>query len=293
MNLVKVRKDLQQFFLEDIGDIDLTSELIFDESIKTKGYFVLKESGVFSGKTIIKEGYKLLDPEVNITFLVEEGELLESGTVIAEIEGKVSTLLTGERVILNLVQKMSGIATQTRRAVDSLQGSSIKVCDTRKTTPGLRVYEKYAVRCGGGYNHRFGLDYGVMLKDNHISACGSIATAIQHFRSRLGPMTKIEVETESEQQVREAVKAGADIIMFDNCTPKKAKQLRGFVPSSILVEVSGGITLETLSSYRDTGVDFISLGCLTHSAKGLDISFLVEGEKYESTRNARPTSVTT
>jgi nicotinate-nucleotide pyrophosphorylase (carboxylating) len=182
-------------------------------------------------------------------------------------------LLTGERVILNLLQRMSGIATLTHRAVTILNNSHTRICDTRKTTPGLRMLEKYAVVCGGGYNHRFGLYDGVMIKDNHIAFCGSITKAVQAVREKLGHMVKIEVETETKEQVLEAVRAGADVIMFDNRTPDEVREFVSLVPKPIITEASGGITLENLAEYGTTGVDYISLGMLTHSATALDISF--------------------
>jgi nicotinate-nucleotide pyrophosphorylase (carboxylating) len=178
-------------------------------------------------------------------------------------------------VVLNLVQRMSGIATLTRKAVSTLDSGHTKICDTRKTTPGLRMLEKYAVTTGGGYNHRFGLYDGIMIKDNHISFAGSITNAVERVRKQAGHMVKVEVEVETEAQVREAVNAGADIIMFDNRTPDEIKELIKLVPSGFITEASGGIQLTNLAGYRDTGVDYISLGFLTHSYKALDISVKV------------------
>lgn len=190
--------------------------------------------------------------------------------------GPIASILTGERVVLNLLQRMSGIATLTNQAVKLLNSDHTKICDTRKTTPGLRMIEKYAVRCGGGYNHRFGLYDGIMLKDNHIASAGSIAEAVQKARAKAGHMIKIEVEIETEQQLHEAIAARADIIMFDNRTPIEAAAFAAITPDSIITEASGGITLENLADYGRTGVDYVSLGMLTHSAKALDLSMNVE-----------------
>jgi len=184
----------------------------------------------------------------------------------------VRSILTGERVILNLLQRMSGIATITHKAVALLGSSHTRICDTRKTTPGMRMLEKYAVRAGGGYNHRFGLYDGVMLKDNHIAHAGSILDAVVKVREQVGHMVKVEVEIENKSQLLEAIEAGADVIMFDNCSPEVIKGWIPLVPAHIVTEASGGITLGTLHSFRDSGVDYISLGALTHSAGSIDIS---------------------
>jgi len=276
MNRLKLQQMLQQFFLEDIGERDLTSETIFSANNKAKGYFLVKEEGVLSGIDIITVGYGLLDPTVETVIYKQDGERVHKGDVIAAVSGPIIPLLTGERVILNLLQRMSGIATLTSRAVALLNSQHTRVCDTRKTTPGLRMLEKYAVTCGGGFNHRLGLYDAVMIKDNHIAFCGSITQAVQSARAKLGHMVKIEVETETKEQVLEAVTAGADVIMFDNRTPDEVREFVKLVEKPILTEASGGITLENIAHYGDTGVDYISLGMLTHSAKSLDISFNIE-----------------
>lgn len=277
MNTIKLQQMLQQFLLEDIGERDVTSETIFPSNRQATGSFLVKEDGIFSGVDVIMSGYRLLDPSIDITLYKRDGEQVKKGDIVAKVSGPIAPLLTGERVILNLIQRMSGIATLTHRAVTVLNSGHTRICDTRKTTPGLRMLEKYAVTCGGGYNHRFGLYDAVMIKDNHIAFCGSITKAVQAARAKLGHMVKIEVETETKEQVIEAVNAGADVIMFDNRTPEEVKEFAQLVPSSIITEASGGITLENLAQYGDTGVDYISLGFLTHSAKALDISFNIEG----------------
>lgn len=266
---------LEQFFLEDIGDRDLTTELIFGKQELGEIVFIAKESGIFCGEDIIHTGFSLLNPQNRVELYVRDGGRFEKGDLLAKVNGNVCDLLTGERVVLNLVQRMSGIATLTNQAVSLLNSSHTRICDTRKTTPGLRMLEKYAVRTGGGYNHRYGLYDAVMIKDNHISFAGNITKAIEKLRSQLGHMVKIEVETETAEQVKEAVAAGADVIMFDNRTPEEIKEFVQYVPNSIITEASGGITLDKLSSYGPTGVDYISLGFLTHSAKAIDISVRV------------------
>lgn len=281
MNIIKLRKQLQHFFLEDIGEGDLTSQALFQPHDMGAGYISVKEDGVISGIDIIREGYALLDGKVKVTPFVKDGDFVRKGTHLSKVEGPMSSLLTGERVLLNLLQRMSGIATLTHQAVTTLNSQHTKLCDTRKTTPGLRMFEKYAVTCGGGYNHRFGLYDGVMIKDNHIAKMGSITKAVEQVRRSLGHMVKIEVETETEEQVREAVEVKADIIMFDNCTPDKIVDFIKLVPKTMITEASGGISMDSLASYGETGVDFISLGFLTHSSPNLDISFNLEGGKVQ------------
>lgn len=275
MNIVKLRSLIEQFFIEDIGDHDITTGLIFTEDTNGKIVFLAKEDGIFCGEEIVKTGFLLLNSKLTIELFVNDGEPIKVGQQLAVVSGKIADLLKGERVILNLIQRMSGIATLTRTAVQTLNSTHTRICDTRKTTPGLRMLEKYAVRCGGGFNHRFGLYDGVMIKDNHISFAGSIKSAVELVRKNIGHMVKIEVETESEEQVSDAVQAGADVIMFDNRTPEEIKEMIKLVPDHIITEASGGIQLSNLGNYRDTGVHFISLGFLTHSYKALDISVKV------------------
>lgn len=276
MNKLKLRLQLEQFFLEDIGDRDVTSELIFDAEEKGEIVFLAKENGIFCGTDTIHTGFRILDEEVKVTMLVQDGTPIEKGQKLAIVQGTITNLLKGERVILNLVQRMSGIATKTQEAVQLLNSTHTKIVDTRKTTPGLRMFEKYAIRCGGGFNHRFGLYDAVMIKDNHIAFAGSIKKAVEKVRANLGHMVKIEVETETKDEVLEAVESCVDVIMFDNRSPEEIKEWISFVPKGIRTEASGGITLENLASYQDTGVDVISLGFLTHTVKALDISVKVK-----------------
>lgn len=280
MNKLKLRKMLESFLLEDIGDMDLTSNAIFPEGQIGKGVFIAKDAGIIAGLDIIKEAYHLLYPRIEVNLHFTDGDRINKGETMAEVYGPVRYLLTGERVILNLLQRMSGIASITNQCVKLLDDPSIKICDTRKTLPGLRMLDKYAVVTGGGRNHRNGLYDGVMIKDNHISYAGSITKAVEAVRHEIGHMVKVEVEVEKQEEVTEAVNAGADIIMFDNCSPEVVKEYSEMVPDHIVTEASGGINLETLESYKNCGVNYISLGYLTHSVKALDISLQVkEGEK--------------
>jgi nicotinate-nucleotide pyrophosphorylase (carboxylating) len=278
MNTIKLRLLLEQFFIEDIGDRDVTSELIFGSENSGSLVFLAKENGIFCGEQVINTGFRLLDENCQIRIKVKDGDKVEKGQELAKISGRTSALLKAERVVLNLVQRMSGIATKTHEAVSVLGSSKTKICDTRKTTPGLRMLEKYAVRCGGGYNHRYGLYDAVMIKDNHISFAGSISNAVETVKSKLGHMVKVEVEIETIDQLQEAINSKVDCIMFDNRTPQEIEEWIGNVPDGILTEASGGITLENLHSYRKCGVDYISLGFLTHSVKSMDISAKVIAE---------------
>ncbi|UZJ80442.1 carboxylating nicotinate-nucleotide diphosphorylase [Fictibacillus sp. KU28468] len=277
MNKLKLKKQLQEFFLEDLGEGDITCGLLFPEDEETEARFIAKKSGVFSGMDVISEGYRLLSENCTVVPNVKDGDVIKPGQILAEVKGPASAIFGGERVILNLVQRMSGIATLTNEAVTVLNSEKTKICDTRKTTPGIRMFEKYAVRCGGGYNHRFGLYDGVMVKDNHIARAGGITEAVNTVKSSLGHMVKVGVETENLEQVKEAVCAGADVIMFDNRTPEEIGAWKHHVPGHIITEASGGISLDELRHYGKTGVNFISLGLLTHSAVSLDISLNITG----------------
>ncbi|WP_400247699.1 carboxylating nicotinate-nucleotide diphosphorylase [Niallia sp. JL1B1071] len=275
MNQLKLQKQLEAFFIEDIGERDVTTDAIFPKEQQGEIVFLSKDNGVFCGEEIIQIGFKVLNRAIEVTMLVQDGDRIEAGQKLATARGNIRELLKGERVILNLVQRMSGIATKTREAVDTLNSGYTKICDTRKTTPGLRMLEKYAVTVGGGHNHRFGLYDAVMIKDNHIAFAGSIANAVQAVKKSIGHMVKVEVETETKEQMLEALAAGADVIMFDNRKPEEIVEWISHVPETVTTEASGGITLDNLASYRNCGVDYISLGFLTHSVKALDISVKV------------------
>lgn len=267
------KKIVEEALFEDLGMGDITTNSIFDASQTATGTFRAKDAGVIAGLDVLKTVYSFFDGDVHVEFLVQDGGLVTNQQVIAEVKGPVASLLSGERVILNLLQHMSGIATSTRELVRLLDDSSIAVVDTRKTLPGLRGLQKYAVTCGGGKNHRFRLDDGAMIKDNHIKAAGSITKAVELIRAKAGHMVSIEVETETKAQVLEAVEAGADVIMLDNRSPEEVRELAKLIPENVVIEVSGGINPANIARYRGCGADIISVGWITHSVKALDISF--------------------
>ena len=273
MNPIDLKELLESALSEDIGMGDLTTNAIFSSKDTAQGTFIAKANGVLAGLDIIESAYSLFEQKPSVHLFKQDGEHVAKGQVIAEVEGSTQILLTTERVILNLVQHLSGIATATHQVVSALDDNSITVVDTRKTLPGLRNLQKYAVTCGGGKNHRFRLDDGVMIKDNHIKAAGSIKKAVEKVRVEIGHMIKVEVETENKEQVLEAIETNADVIMLDNRTPEQVKEFVSIIPDGIVVEVSGGITPENINSYKGCGADVISLGWLTHSVKALDISF--------------------
>ena len=268
-----MRELIRTSLKEDLGFGDLSSKYLFDDQNRVSGTFKTKATGVVAGLDVIALCYDILGGFMELELQKSDGDAVLEDATLATVKGPAGPLLKAERTILNLLQHMGGIATATKRAVEALDDPGIRICDTRKTLPGLRMIQKYAVRCGGGFNHRFRLDDGVMIKDNHIKAAGSITEAVRSVRKNVGLMVKVEVETETEKQVLEAVDAGADIIMFDNRTPDEVKKFSKLVPDHILTEVSGGITAETIGEYRGCGADYISLGYLTHSVRALDISF--------------------
>lgn len=273
MNILKARQLLKIFLDEDIQTGDLSTELVFEKDQKGEGVFIAKSDGIMAGEKVIYLTYEAYGENVEVNNLKHDKEILKKGDVIAEVKGNVYTLLSCERLILNIMQRMSGIATMTNKAIKLLDDETIRICDTRKTMPGLRFLDKYAVTCGGGFNHRFGLYDAVMLKDNHIQFAGGISNAIKLVKGKVGHTVKVEVEVEQREQVIEAVEAGADIIMFDNRTPEQIKEFVQLVPKHIVTEASGGINLNNISSFKGCGVNYISLGALTHSVMPVDISF--------------------
>lgn len=277
MNTFLLKREIEHFLYEDLQFGDLSADTIFPEDVTGTGIIIAKADGIFAGEAVIHTTFQLLSQQANIIVHKKDGDALQAGDLIATITAPTRTLLTAERTALNIIQRMSGIATITNEAVKALNSEKTRICDTRKTTPGLRLFEKYAVNCGGGFNHRQSVNDGVMIKDNHITYCGSITEAVQLAKSKIGPMVKIEVETETLEQVKEAVAAKADIIMFDNRTPEEIGEFLQHVPATIMTEASGGITLDTIHQYKDTGVDYISLGFLTYGYHALDMSMLVEG----------------
>lgn len=257
---------------EDLGPGDITTESVVPETLWARAEFIAKEEGVVAGLPVAGQVFKQLDPETEFRAEVTEGSAVKAGAVLAVVAGRARTILAGERVALNFVRHLSGIATRTRRLVAAVEGLHAVVLDTRKTTPGLRALEKYAVRAGGGRNHRFGLFDGILIKDNHIRAAGGIREAVARARARAPHTLKVEVEVQSLDEVEEALAAGADIIMLDNMPVAAMREAVRRIGGRAVVEASGGITEENVREVAATGVDFISAGALTHSARALDIS---------------------
>lgn len=257
---------------EDITSEDVSTNAVMPTNVKGTVDLIAKEDGVIAGMDVYARVFKLLDESMEIEMFCQDGDEVKKGDLMAKVTGDIRVLLSGERVALNYLQRMSGIATYTRSVVKLLEGSGVTLLDTRKTTPNCRVFEKYAVRVGGGCNHRYNLSDGVLLKDNHIGAAGSITKAIQMVKAYAPFVRKIEIETETLEQVAEAVEAGADIIMLDNMTPEVMKQAVALIDGRAQTECSGNITKENIARIREIGVDFVSSGALTHSAPILDIS---------------------
>ena len=263
---------IKEAISEDINYIDVSADYLIPENQRNDSYFVAKADGVLCGLDIAMRVFTLLDDTFTYTVHKNDGDEVKAGDLIVEFNGKTACLLKGERTALNIIQHMSGIATATNKAVKLCEGTNASVTDTRKTLPGLRALQKYAVVCGGGKNHRYNLSDGAMLKDNHIDAGGGITNAVAILRSKLGHMVKIEVETRNFDEVKEAVEAGADIIMLDNMTNEQMKECVEYIDGRAKTEASGNITLDNIAEVAKTGVDIISLGALTHSVKAFDIS---------------------
>lgn len=267
---------IENALLEDIHTGDITTQAVVPGKREAKARLVAKETFVLAGIHVAARVFYLLDRETVFTTRFEDGDVATKGDTIAEIKGDASLLLQGERVALNLLQRMSGVATLTARYRDAVKGARARVVDTRKTTPGLRQLEKYAVRVGGGHNHRTGLYDGILIKENHISAAGGISPAVRRAREFAPHTMRIEVETENLEQVAEAMAAGADIIMLDNMDLEMMRRAVAMVDGKALLEASGGVNLDTIADIAATGVDIISVGALTHSARAMDISMLLE-----------------
>lgn len=257
---------------EDITSEDVSTNAVMPTATKGTVDLIAKEDGVIAGLDIYARVFTILDEKTEIDFHCKDGDEVKKGDLMATVTGDIRVLLSGERVALNYLQRMSGIATYTRQVAKLLEGSNVTLLDTRKTTPNCRVFEKYAVRVGGGCNHRYNLSDGVLLKDNHIGAAGSVTKAVQMAKAYAPFVRKIEIEVETLDQVKEAVEAGADIIMLDNMTPEVMKQAVELIDGRAQTECSGNITKENIARIREIGVDFVSSGALTHSAPILDIS---------------------
>lgn len=270
---------------EDLGRGDITSRAVVRLGSRARGSFIAKQDLVLAGLEVADAVFASFDPHLQIESMAGDGDDLSAGRVFARIDGDAQTLLAAERVALNFLQRLSGIATVTRRFTSAVAGTAARIVDTRKTTPGLRLLEKYAVTVGGGTNHRLGLDDGVLIKDNHLALAGGVAAAVRLARQSCGHLHKIEVEVSSLDQVREALDAQADVILLDNMSPDLVREAVGIVrhhhagtppERAVLVEASGGITLANVRSYAESGVDLISIGALTHSAPAVDISFKIK-----------------
>lgn len=276
----EVLSAIGDFLTEDIGRGDITTQATVAPDVRGMGRFLAKEYLVICGLEVAEAVFLHLDaeiPEIETSYV--EGDEVEEGTVFATLKGYADVLLTGERVALNILQRMCGVATLTRQYVKAVEGTKAQIVDTRKTTPGLRLLEKYAVTVGGGKNHRMGLDDGVLIKDNHITMAGGITEAVVAAKQKVGHLHKIEVEITNWAQLREAIEAGADIIMLDNQTPDEAAKLVGMsrdINPAVMIEASGGMDLDRVRSFAEAGVDLISVGRLTHSARAVDISFKIQ-----------------
>ncbi len=277
--------------LEDLGrGGDLTTEAIVDPALRARGRIVSRRDGVVAGIGIAALPFELLDAGVAYEALLRDGERVVAGETLAEIEGSARALLTGERTALNLLVRLSGIATLTAAMVALVAGTRAKIADTRKTTPALRALEHYAVRCGGGANHRFGLDDGVLIKDNHLALAGSIHAAVAAARARAGHMVKVEIEVDTLEQLREALEEPIDAVLLDNMTPAQLAQAVAIVGGRVVTEASGGVTRENVAQIAATGVDLITIGALTHSAPALDCrwkSFCHPERRRRMTKGAR------
>jgi nicotinate-nucleotide pyrophosphorylase (carboxylating) len=257
---------------EDLGTGDLTTDAVVSPRLKAYGDFVAKEDLVLAGWPVVVRTFFQLSADIKVESRFQDGDEVLKGSIIGRVEGPATSLLKGERIALNFLQRLSGVATLTRKFVAAVAGTKAAILDTRKTTPGLRILEKYAVRQGGGRNHRFGLFDGVLIKENHITASGGVKEAVRRARSRIDHLKKIEIEVTTLEELSLAVEAGADVILLDNMDPSQAKAAVARVNRRVPVEVSGGIRLENVRAYALAGVDFISVGALTHSFKAVDIS---------------------
>jgi len=262
--------DVRAWLAEDLGEGDLTSDALVPEDATAEASILLKERGVVSGLEVARAVFAELDPNVRFDPMTADGEQTEGE--IARLEGRARALLGGERLALNLLGRLSGVATLTRCYVGAVAGTGVEILDTRKTTPGLRTLEKYAVRCGGGRNHRLALDDGILIKDNHLRVAGPIGDAVELAQAT---GAEVEVECDTLEQVEEALAAGADVILLDNMTPALLTQAVALTGGRAKLEASGGVTLENVRAIAETGVDFVSIGALTHSAKAIDVSMEV------------------
>ena len=276
MNQITMKLQADHLILEalkeDISSEDVTTNSVMKEAVAGEVDLICKQDGIIAGLEVFERVFTLLDPDTKVELYYKDGEEVKNGQLMGKVKGDIRVLLSGERVALNYLQRMSGIATYTNSVAKLLERSKIKLLDTRKTTPNMRIFEKYAVRAGGGYNHRYNLSDGVLLKDNHIGAAGSVTKAVQMAKEYAPFVRKIEVEVENLDIVKEAVEAGADIIMLDNMSPEDMKKAVELIDGRAQTECSGNVTKENIARLTEIGVDYISSGALTHSAPILDIS---------------------
>lgn len=278
MNASELFKLATEFLAEDLGRGDITTQAVLTSAIMARGRFLAKQDLVLAGLEMADVVFAVLEAPVEIEAFAADGEWVKAGTTFARVKGPADVLLMGERTALNVLQHLSGIATLTRAYVDAVADTKAKIVDTRKTTPGLRMLEKYAVLMGGGHNHRFGLDDGVLIKDNHLALAGSAREVIERARRHVGHLHKIEVEVHTLEELREALAARADVILLDNMPPEivqEAVRITREASPDVLLEASGSITLENVRQYAEAGVDLISVGALTHSAPAVDISLKI------------------
>jgi nicotinate-nucleotide pyrophosphorylase (carboxylating) len=271
LNLRKWRAKINEWLDEDLMEGDLSTQSLSKDFIG-EAWIVSKQEGRIAGLPLVRVVFEELDSRIMMDFQVQDGQKVKRGDVLVHLQGPMVSLLAGERLALNLIQRLSGIATLTSQYVEQVEDLPVRIVDTRKTTPGLRGLEKYAVRMGGGHNHRFGLYDAAMIKDNHIKAAGGIIKAVKELRELLPHTTTIEVEVESLEQVKEALEAKVDIIMFDNMSVEEMRKAVELIGKQAIIEASGGVSLETVRTIAETGVDIISVGAITHSVKALDIS---------------------
>lgn len=262
---------IDHWLVEDIGACDLTVQVMIEPNETGRFHMNAREPMIVAGVEVAARVFKRYDPDLKVTLRVKDGDKVEKGAILVEIEGSARSVLTAERTALNIAQRLSGIANETARYAAAMAGSKARLIDTRKTTPGLRMMEKHAVTCGGGLNHRLGLDNGVMIKDNHIAVCGSITAAVERARKKLPVLTKLEVECDRLDQVEEAAKAGADVIMLDNMSVADMTKAVELIAGRAKVEASGGINIDTIGPISRTGVDYISTSKITQSAPAVDI----------------------
>ncbi|HEY3347453.1 MAG TPA: carboxylating nicotinate-nucleotide diphosphorylase [Nitrospirota bacterium] len=279
MDELSVREIIARALAEDIGPGDITTAATVSPDSEGKAVIIAKQDFVLAGLEVFLEVFLTIDKGIDFSSGYDDGDFIKKGAVIAELSGPLAVLLTGERVALNILQRMCGVATETKKFVDAVAGTDAEILDTRKTMPGLRVLDKYAVSVGGGRNHRFGLFDGVLIKDNHIAAAGGIKYAVRTAKENAPHTLKIEVECESIEQVKEALAAGADIIMLDNMGIEAMKAAVKVIGGKAAVEASGNMTLKRVRAVAETGVDFISVGAITHSAPAVDISMKIKEPK--------------